>query len=473
MLALSACSAGDPGAGDTSGTSSADYQAAYDIGLDAYVYGLPLLVTDSTFQTMTSVDVSQGAFGPANRFNNVRSPNSASSTAVVAPGATSLSSIAWVDLQKEPQVLHVPEVRDHDFVLALIDPYTENIANLGTASGTAPGDYMLATPAQRDVAVPAGTQRLDVDYTRIWIIGSTQLLSASDVPTVNRIQDGYTLTPLSGYGASPTPSAPSATSTAPAPVQTPVTHTPPTGVAFFDQLGTLLAQFPPPAADSAAIARFASVGIGPGRSPSTDAALSVDTVRGLSDAAEAGPGQVQKDTQSLVAGGAAKHNGYLLGGFGTYGTDYAQRAVISQIGLGAFVPKQAVYAMTWSDEAGTKLDGSNAYVLHLTQAPPTLEGWSLTVYTDKGALVAGAPGHNALTDISPLARNADGSIDLYLQPRQPDSAAKAQNWLITPEGQNFEVTWRLFAPEPTTVSGVLDGSGWQPPAVEPLTSTPA
>ena len=98
-LALTACSPSTPSAVVTSSTSSAAYQAAYGIGLDAYVYGLPLLVTDATFRTMTSVDVSQGAFGPVNQFNNVRAPNSASSTTVVAPGATSLSSIAWVDLR--------------------------------------------------------------------------------------------------------------------------------------------------------------------------------------------------------------------------------------------------------------------------------------------------------------------------------------------------------------------------------------
>ncbi len=461
-LALTACSPSTPSAVVTSSTSSAAYQAAYGIGLDAYVYGLPLLVTDATFRTMTSVDVSQGAFGPANQFNNVRAPNSATSTTVVAPGATSLSSIAWVDLRTEPQVLHVPEVKDHYFVLALIDPYTENIANLGTASGTAPGDYVLVTPEQRSTPLPAGTQRLDVDYARIWIIGSTQLRSAGDVATVNRIQDGYTLTPLSSYGAAPPRTAsptPSASST------TPVTHALPTGLAFFDQLGQQLTRFPPPAADKAALARFATVGIGPGLSPSTDGTLDPDTLRGLTDAVAAGPAQVQADVRSLAAADAPTHAGYLLGGFGSYGTDYTERAVVSQIGLGAFVPHQAVYAMTWSDVAGAALDGSSAYVLHLSTPPPTREGWSLTVYTDAGALVAGAPGHNALTDTSNLTRNSDGSIDLYLQPTQPSTAAEVQNWLITPAGQGFEVMWRLFAPDPKRMSGIVDGTGWQPPAV--------
>ncbi len=372
-IALAACTTGSQAR--TASSSSAEYQRAYQIGLDAYVYGLPLLVTDSTFQTMTSIDVSQGAYGPVNQFNNVRSANNSGSTAVVAPGATSLSSIAWVDLSIEPQVLHVPEVPDHFFVLALVDPYTENIANLGTASSTAPGDYVLAGPQQRSIAAPSGTHRLDVDYSRIWIIGSTQLKGPSDVTAVNAIQDGYTLTPLSRYGTDYQPVVPAG------PITSVTKHVPATGMAFFDQLGQQLAMFPPPAADAAALSQFASVGIGPGRSPSTGTSLSADTVRGLTDAVAAGPAQVKADTKALVAKHALVHAGYLLGGFGTYGTDYAQRAVISQIGLGAFVAHQAIYAMAWSDSAEQALDGSTPYVLHMTTPPPTDEGWSLTVYT--------------------------------------------------------------------------------------------
>src|SRR5208337_5108867 len=90
-----------------SAVSQADYNNGYENGLEAYTYGLPLLVTNTTFETMTSISVSNGAFGPVNQFNNVRSLNNPGSTAVVAPSPTSLSSIAWLDLSKEPQVLHV------------------------------------------------------------------------------------------------------------------------------------------------------------------------------------------------------------------------------------------------------------------------------------------------------------------------------------------------------------------------------
>ena len=464
LAGSAACDASSPSPAPSSASpnpvpASAAYERAYDLGLEAYTYGLPLLITNATFQTMTSVNVTQGAFGPVNQFNNVRSPNTASSTAVVAPGATSLSSIAWLDLTAEPMVLHVPEVKDHHYVLALIDPYTENLRNFSDASGTLPGDYVIAAPGQQGATIPPGAERVDVDATRIWIIGSTQLKGADDVAAVNAIQDGYTLTPLSKFGTAYQPPEPA----------NPVTEVTqaaiPTGLAFFDTLGQLLAAFPPPAADAPELARLATVGIGPGRTPSEDASLSADTVEGLTDAVADGPAAIQADVQQLYQADFAKHAGYLLGGFGSYGTAYTKRAVIATIGLGAFVPQQAIYAMAWSDATGKPLDGSSSYVLHMATAPPSQEGWSVTVYDLEGGLEANALDRYAFTDTSNLAKNADGSIDITLSATQPTDAAAQQNWLPITAGQGFEVTWRLFAPDPNAISGILDGSGWQPPAI--------
>jgi len=143
--------------------NSADYTKGYELGLEAYTYGLPLLETYTTFETMTSVDVSNSVFGPVNQFNNERSLNNPGSTAVVATSPSSLSSIAWLDLSKEPQVLHVPEVTDHSFSLSLIDPYTITLepltkprratmslpalASMICLSRQEPSGSMLTTPA--------------------------------------------------------------------------------------------------------------------------------------------------------------------------------------------------------------------------------------------------------------------------------------------------------------------------------------
>ncbi|MEI6363276.1 MAG: DUF1254 domain-containing protein [Actinomycetes bacterium] len=443
----------------TGTSTSSEYANAYRVGLQAYTYGLPLLTTNATFLTMTSTDVSQGTFGPVNTFNSNTGANNASSTTVVAPGATSLSSIAWLDLTAGPQVLHVPKVTGHAFVLALLDPYTTNLVNLGSASQTEPGDYVVRDPAQRAIAVPAGAQALDVDYSRIWIIGSTQLKGPDDVTTVNAIQDGYTLTPLDQYVSGILPSPPG-------PTQPTITqYSIPTGLAFFDTLGQLLQQFPPPPRDAAALRSFATVGIGPGLAPSRDAGLSGEARQGLIDAVAAGPALIKKQTVALTAADFNQHNGYLLGGFGRYGRDYTRRAVISQIGLGAFVPSQAIYAMSWTDHSKNALTGSRHYVLHLTQPPPTREGWSLTVYNLKGALISNPISRFALTNTSALARNKDGSIDVFIQANEPKQADRRSNWLPVAAGQGFEVAWRLFAPKASAVPGILSGAGWQPPAI--------
>ena len=449
-------------AGCSSTGSQSDYNKAYTIGLQAYTYGLPLLETNETFLTMTSVNVSNNdGFGPVNQFNHVRKLNDPSSTAVVAPGANALSSIAWLDLTKEPQVLHVPRVTGHYFVLALLDPYTEDIRNLGSAHDTAAGDYVICGPGQRDVQLPAGTQRIDVDYTRIWVIGSTQLKGKDDVTSVNKIQDGYTLTPLSKYGTDYQP---------PDPVQaetTVETYSIATGLDFFDTLGQLLEQFPPPAADNDQLAAFATVGIGPGKTPSRDSHLSAEAIRGLKDAVAAGPAQIQADTKTVFEASAKKHNGYFMGGFGTYGTDYQLRAVVAVMGLGAVTSDQAIFAMCLTDGTMKTLGGSNSYAAHMTTAPPAREGWSLTVYDAKGALVQNPIDRYQFNNVSQLTKNADGSVDIYFQATQLADSGRAQNWLPTANGQAFEVIWRLMAPEPDKIDGILNGTGWQPPALMP------
>ena len=445
--------------GCLSAVSQADYNKGYEIGLEAYTYGLPLLETNTTFETMTSIDVSNGAFGPVNQFNNVRTLNNPNSTVVVAPGSTGLSSIAWLDLSKEPQVLHVPEVNDHFFALCFIDPYTNNILNLGSVHDTPPGDYVIAGPDQYNVPIPAGTQRIDVDYNRIWIIGSTELKGSNDVAAVNRIQDGYTLTPLSQYGTNYTPNNPTNPNTTIQDYQLP------SGLEFYDMLGQQLEMFPPPPADQPELARFAEVGIGSGMTPSHNVHLNKDTVRGLEDAVAAGPAQIKNDTLALYLSSFDQHNGYFLGGFGQYGTDYRLRAVVTQVGLGAVTSEQWIYAMSWADHNKKPLTGSTNYVLHMASAPPVNVGWSLTVYDLNGTLIPNPINRFAISNTSQLAYNADGSVDIYLQSQQPSDPALSDNWLPTASGQGFEIIWRLTAPKPAEIPGILNGTGWQPPAI--------
>ena len=442
--------------------SQADYAKAYAVGLEAYTYGLPLVATDKTFRSMTSINVSNGTgFGPVNQFNSVRSLNNPNSKAVVAPGANPLSSIAWLDLTHGPQVLHVPLVKGHFFVLALEDPYTADFLNLGSVHNTVPGYYVIAGPGQHTVPIPPGTHRIDSDYSRVWIIGSTQVKGNNDLANVHRIQNGYTLTPLSKFGTDYHPKPP-------AHPQTNVKNYPlPSGLQFFDVLGQQLKQFPPPAADKAELRQLATVGVGPGMKPSENPRLNSDTLKGLEAAVAAGPTQINADAKALFLAGFAKYDGYLLGGFGQYGTNYRLRAVIAQNGLGAFTSDQTIFALTTTDHSLAPLSGSSNYVLHMPTAPPVNEGWTLTVYTLSGSLVPNPINRYEFNNASQLAHSADGSVDIYVQSTRLANATKAQNWLPTPPGVGFELIWRLLAPKPAQINGILKGTGWEPPAITP------
>src|SRR5258708_566400 len=113
---------------------AAEYQRALDLGVRAYVYGYPLLDTNRVYLTSTSANVPSGAgAGPVNQFSNIRRLTNPSDRTVVAPNHDTLYSIAWLNLRAQPIVVHMPVVRDRFVVFELLDPYTENFANIGSA----------------------------------------------------------------------------------------------------------------------------------------------------------------------------------------------------------------------------------------------------------------------------------------------------------------------------------------------------
>jgi hypothetical protein len=67
----------------------------------------------------------------------------------------------------------------------------------------------------------------------------------------------------------------------------------------------------------------------------------------------------------------------------------------------------------------------------------------------------------AISSWMPLKKNADGSLDLYVQYESPGKD-KESNWLPAPAG-SFNVTMRMYWPTEHAPS-IIDGS-WKPPAL--------
>ena len=448
--------------------AQSDYESAYALGSQAYEYGIPLVDVDRIWRTGTSVSrPDTKGHAPVNRFSHARKLADAAARDVVAPNHDTLYSIAFLDLSKQPQVLEIPSDINRFFTFELVSPWTENFANVGSATGQQRGgDFAIVGP-NFNGKLPKGVKRVSSPYDRVWLIGRTYIKDEQDAKRVNRIQDSYGLVPLSKYGTNWKPKNKGPKDTTVDEATIPGLGPGDDPLEFYSALNGLMRQFPPPAADEPLLKQLAAIGVAPG-APMPSAA-SEETLRGLRDAVTQGPANIQAKIVARYIAQADLHNGYLLGNIGRYGTDYALRAMTDKVGVGALVPKVAIYAFTQTDRNLAALTGDARYVLHLPadQLPiPAKAFWSMTLYDAQVFLFANPFQRYLINDRTKLHRNRDGSLDLYIQANEPSDPNQAKNWLPSPPGETFRIIWRLYQTEKAR-AGILDGTGWQPPAIMP------
>jgi len=152
---------------------------------------------------------------------------------------------------------------------------------------------------------------------------------------------------------------------------------------------------------------------------------------------------------------------------GVYGNYYLKRAIVTQVGLGANLPEDAIYPINLADDTGRPLDGANRYILHFESnaIPPAHAFWSVTLYDAEGYQVPNSLNRFAVSSWMPFKYDPDGSLDLYFENESP-SADKDANWLPAPKGP-FNLTMRLYAPK----SDALTGKRNPPPVSKAATPT--
>jgi hypothetical protein len=226
---------------------------------------------------------------------------------------------------------------------------------------------------------------------------------------------------------------------------------------FFAYAAELLKVNPPHITDQPILARLKRIGIEPGKSFDLE---KLDPA--LRDALAQAPAEAQKlmawkqPTIARVANGWSINTDTM----GAYGNYYLKRAIVTQWGLGANLPEDAIYPSSLGDESGKPLDGANKYTLHFDKGamPPVDAFWSITLYDNDGFQVPNPINRFTLSSWMPLKNNADGSLDLHLQNESPGRDKEA-NWLPAPKGV-FNLLMRLYAP----TSDVLTGK-WNPPPI--------
>ncbi len=441
--------------------TAAKEKEGLEAGVEAVVYGLPLVIMDITKKKVTNVSKPEAFAAPVNQFVHVREFPTAAFKDVVRANVDTLYSSAFLDLSKEPIVLSVSDTHGRYYLMPMLDAWTNVFASPGKrTTGTKAGSFAITGPSWSGT-LPARVQELKAPTNIVWIIGRTQTNGPKDYPAVHAIQNGYKLVPLSAFGK---PYAPP-----PGNVDPNIDmKTPPVGqvakmsaATFFDTLATLLKSNPPPASEAPVLAKLAKIGVVPGEK-FDPAKLDPAVAKGLEKS-------VSVALEKLEASGnetGSPVNGWRVPPMilGKYGTWYGARAVVALIGLGANLPADAVYPSAFVDAEGKPLSGANRYTLHFDkgQTPPAKAFWSVTMYDEQSFFVANAMNRYAVSSWMPFARNADGSLDLYVQHQSPGKD-KETNWLPAPAG-DFNVTLRIYWPDDKAPS-ILDGT-WKP---SPLT----
>jgi len=444
-------------------------QEAQSIAADAYVYFYPLVTMDVTRKQFTNIEPGKElGKGPMNMFNNVPEYPPANFKGVVRPNFDTLYSIAYLDLTKEPMLISAPDTGGRYYLLPMLDMWTDVFASPGwRTTGTEAATFLVAPAGWRpdlrervveEFKLPKDVQRIEAPTPYVWIIGRTKTDGPADYAAVNKIQAGFKVTPLSHWGRAPARAIdvsidPSVDMKTPPKTQVDTMS----GARYFAYAAELMKVNPPHATDQPIIAQMKRLGIEPGKSFDIEKASPV-VKKALEVAPEAGQKLMEWKLPTLAR--VANYWSMNTDTMGVYGNYYLKRAIVSQVGLGANLPEDAIYPLNLGDQNGRPLDGTNKYVLHFDKgaAPPVNAFWSITLYDPEGFQVANSLNRFAVSSWMPFSYNPDGSLDIYFQNESP-GANKEANWLPAPKGP-FNLTMRLYAPKSEALTGK-----WNPPAI--------
>ncbi len=422
---------------------------AFSAGVQAYLYGYPLVLMAATERAI----LARGT--PANHFAHVANLSTPASRFVVLPNVDTLYSSAWLDLAQGPLWFHVPEIKGRYYTFQFMDAYSDNFAYVGSRlNHGAAADYAILPPHWSG-DVPAGLRKIESTTPVVWLL--VRILAGEvedDLQAARALQHRCTLAPLRDYEKSAPPDPPVA-------IRPPAQTTPPKVVAamnaaaFFADLARLMSTNHPHSIDQALVHQFAAIGLVPGRDFDLEK-LDAPVRRGLERAVASARAMIE----SKIGATGPTRNGWQFYDIGKWGDDFLRRASFAWLALAGNDPEEAIYTGAFHDSEGRTLSGAHDYRLHFDagRMPPAYAFWSVTMYDADGYLVENPIRRYAIRDRTPgLRYNSDGSLDIYISRTQP--AGQEANWLPAAPGE-LSIVLRLYLPKPE----VLDGS-WQPPSV--------
>jgi len=125
---------------------------------------------------------------------------SGSSSVAAGVNHDTLLTVGWIDLSKEPLVLHVPDMNNRYYSVQFTDPSKNtNFAYVGKrTTGTHAGDYLITGPGWQGTA-PSGMTQIASPKNSVLVVGRVLVESDSDLATVYGLSKQIQLTSFSHW----------------------------------------------------------------------------------------------------------------------------------------------------------------------------------------------------------------------------------------------------------------------------------
>lgn len=379
--------------------------------MNAWLFSLPLIEMANA-RTRTA--------SPTNRLVHRRQLNSWQDRAITAPNNDTLYSASWLDLTRGPLTLTLPAVGKRYVSVHILNMYTDTDAVLSQRTiGEGGGTFTIVGPGQ--VATSKSTVQLTTPHG--WMIVRVLVDGEPDMAAAHAVQDKIILTgPKIGMSRAYADRNAKAAD-------------------YFADVAELMVSDPPRAADRPFLGWTKSLGADRIKTLSPDQWAEVE--KGVSQA---------RALVSAYAGKASYVQGwtYPKANLGLFGQEYAYRAIVALVGLGALVPEEAMYMNPASPDGTGEFTGDGIYRLSLPKDPPVDAFWSLTMYEIDGQkqkfLTQNPINRYSIGDRTPgIKRNADGSLDLWISRTDP-GGERTSNWLPAPASGPYSLSMRAYLP---------------------------
>jgi hypothetical protein len=419
----------------------------------AFVYGYPYYELMWLRHQALANDKSLTYTGQVNRLRHQRHLATPKDRWANGPINDTFYSTAWLDLGASPVLLSLPDTADRYYVLVLISADGNSFEYFGRRNtGTRARKVAIVGPGWSG-PLPAADQVVQAPTRDVYVNMRVLVRDPADITRAHSVQDRFAFTPLEPAARSEGPRL--------APIDGDVER-------MIGIINESIARNPPPAGEAPLLERFRAVGICGAAcrwddlSPALQArwrALAPELVAQFKTALD-----VDRRDMPRVNGWIA----FRLPR--SFGSNYRMRAgsAANSGGIFGLEAAEASYFFGVADGTHEAFGQGRRYRLQLPAGSlPADAFWSVTLYElhpEGHYLLPNPIERYSITDRTPgLRRNADGSLDIWIQPSAPKQDERRANWLPSPRASRFLLNARLYQPR----AEALDPK-WVMPAVERL-----